>query len=230
MSVDAQPDSSRSRRRRAPARAGAAPARRGASLRSRRRRRRATHATRRLDGRNRCSTRAFRPFIQSKNSRLPARVPSGRPGLSTLTTVAPARASSCPHSGPAHIEDRSATSRPAASRARRPGTPWPYSRTGGPGFAQARRGDVEQGRALDDRGDRTRCGPAPQHRPGVAGHVVGLHQRGDGGDVVGARQRDRAPAVATGQQPGGATGRHPAAAGQTRAARPARPAARRRRS
>ena len=41
------------------------------------------------------------------------RVPSGRAGDSTLTTVAPAAASRRAHSGPAHIDDRSTTSRSA---------------------------------------------------------------------------------------------------------------------
>ena len=59
---------------------------------------------------------SFPLFIQSKNAGGPARVPSGRPRVSTLTTVAPARASSCPHSGPAHIEDRSATRSSLVSR------------------------------------------------------------------------------------------------------------------
>ena len=59
---------------------------------------------------------SFPLFIQSKNADGPARVPSGRARDSTLTTVAPARASSCPHSGPAHIEDRSATKSPFRPR------------------------------------------------------------------------------------------------------------------
>ena len=58
-------------------------------------------------------SRAFRRSSSRRRRVDPARVPSGRAAVSTFTTVAPARASSCPHSGPAHIDDRSTTSSPA---------------------------------------------------------------------------------------------------------------------
>lgn len=90
----------------------------------------------------------------------------------------------------------------------------------GHGLAQAGRRDVEQGRPLGDRGHRMRCGPMLQRRPRIDGDFVGLQQRGHGRDVVGARQRDRAPPVQGRQQPGGAAGRHAAAAGQSEQCRP----------
>ena len=46
----------------------------------------------------------------------PRRAPSGRDGVSTLTTRAPARPSRCAHSGPAHSALKSTTSRPRTER------------------------------------------------------------------------------------------------------------------
>ena len=63
---------------------------------------------------------------RSKNAGGPRRAPSGRPVLSTLTTVpAPASVSTCPHSGPAHSDDRSTT---RASASDRRGGPAPAGR------------------------------------------------------------------------------------------------------
>ena len=82
---------------------------------------------------------------QSKNSRLPDRAPSGRSGVSTLMTCAPASPRSRAHSGPAHIDDRSATTAPAsraladggAMRAVRHGGQLPVTGTVGVGRAAA---------------------------------------------------------------------------------------------
>ena len=49
--------------------------------------------------------------------RVAGRAPSGRSGDSTLITSAPARPRSRPHSGPAHIDDRSATTAPVSPAA-----------------------------------------------------------------------------------------------------------------
>jgi hypothetical protein len=53
----------------------------------------------------------------------------------------------------------------------------------------------------------TRCGPAGQLRPGVAGDRVDFDQRRQRRDIVVARQRHRTPPVGGGQQSGGAAGR-----------------------
>ena len=66
---------------------------------------------------------AMPPCSQSKNRRSPARPPSGRSGVSTLMTAAPASPSSRAHSGPAHIDDRSTTTAPASRVPGRRGDP-----------------------------------------------------------------------------------------------------------
>ena len=58
------------------------------------------------------NTDALRALSRSKNAAGPRRAPSGRRVDSTLITSIPARASSCPHNGPAHSEERSTTRTP----------------------------------------------------------------------------------------------------------------------
>ncbi|ETZ30749.1 hypothetical protein L843_5212 [Mycobacterium intracellulare MIN_061107_1834] len=88
-------------------------------------------------------------------------------------------------------------------------------------LTQARRRDVEQRRPLDDVGDRTGGGPPSQLRPRVDRGVVDLQERRDGGEVVGAGEGERAPAVPRREQAGGAAGdTRPARVRPRRAARP----------
>ena len=165
---------------------------------------------------------SFPPFIQSKKAGGPARAPSGRDVLSTLTTVAPACANNCPQSGPAHIADRSATSSPDGLRAV---------------VCRAERVDARRfGRRLAERGDRKSeqaCpfgdigavafgNPALHGRPRVVAHGVHLHQCGNGVDIVGTRQRERTPPVAALHQARRPTRRDPALGRVTEQSSPAR--------
>ena len=102
---------------------------------------------------------------QSKNSRLPERAPSGRAGDSTLMTFAPARPSRRAQSGPAHIDERSATTAPA-SRAPASGSAMRVARHGG---QPARRGQ----RA-----------PARPRRAGLPLRAGGVGRRRDGEAVA----------------------------------------------
>lgn len=95
-----------------------------------------------------------------------------------------------------------------------------YPRRRGRNLAQPGRRHIEQTGPLDDRGYGTCCGPMPQHRPGVGRHPLDLQQRGDGSDVVGARQGERAPAVSGREQPGATPGRNPTAPGQSQQSGP----------
>ena len=142
----------------------------------------------------------------------PARVPSGRAALSTLTTVAPVKASNRPHSGP----PTSTTCRPPA---RPPGAPARPSAEasdngcGGGRLAEYTHGQAEQAGALGE-GSHAEVVHAlvrpwaTDHRRSVEG--VGLDQGRDGGDVVGSGQRQRTPTAAPGHQSGGPARRDPA--------------------
>ena len=163
-------------------------------------------------GRNRLNSPAFRRSSSRRSAGSPPRVPSGRAGLSTLTTTAPARASSCPHSGPAHIEVRSATSNPASGRGDVRLAAPVHPGCGRGRFAESRRGQSEQPRALAP--PSRRCASRPTGEcpaTGSAADAVDLEQGRHGGDVVVARQRQRAPPVGGRHQVGGAARGHPAA-------------------
>ena len=151
-------------------------------------------------------------------------------GLSTLTTVAPARANSCPHSGPAHIDDRSTTSSPAYPTRVRP-RPEPADHTGAAdgvspstaaGSPSRRARSATVGRPSGVRPSAR--SPARIGRRSSSASEQGRHR----GDVVGPGQRERAPAVPSLDQPGGTAGADPALTGQPQHARPGRSAVRRR--
>ena len=95
-----------------------------------------------------------------------------------------------------------------------------YPRRGGGRLAEGRRREAEQPGAVGDSGCGPARGPVLHGAPRVGGRI-GLHQRGDGVDVVGARQRDGAPAVAARQQPRRPARRDPAVRGQAQQRGPA---------
>ncbi len=107
-------------------------------------------------------------FIRSKNGRDPARAPSGRRVLSTLTTRAPARRSSCVQSGPAQSADRSTTRGVRRGR-------WvlvPSCRTRHQGGA-SRAGGVARAAASPSRRARSTASSAARPRRRAPTHVHG---------------------------------------------------------
>ena len=94
-------------------------------------------------------------------------------------------------------------------------TPEAYPRWRGGCFAEGGDRQAEQTCALGDIGGVVVGDPVLHGPPRVGADRVGLHQRGNGVDVVGARQRERAPPVAAGHQPRCTAGRDPARRRQT---------------
>ena len=230
---DPQPDPAVASARMSGPEAAACQCRGPRRLDARRRRRRAACAVR-PDASKSTAYESFPLFIQSKNAGGPcAGTVRPRAALDLDDGRACLARADCPHSGPAHIDDRSATS--SSASAARCADAHPPSDPGwlGGGLTEHGDGKTEQAGTLGERRrDRRRAPSARQRATGRRPHrprPVGLHQRGHGVDVVRSRQRQRAPTVTAGHQPGGPARRDAAMTAETRAARRGRRAVARRR-
>ena len=148
-------------------------------------------------------TEALAALSRSKNSAGPRRAPSGRRADSTLITSIPARASNCPHNGPAQSDERSTTRTPRSVAVGGAGADCGGDHGTAIVAALAERADrqAELGGVVDE-----------LHRRALR------HRRGDVGPrVVVSRRRRSTPAGVRGRRRrGSATATQPSAVGSSR--------------